>query len=931
MRHLAMWPGTLTRRAAALAAALLALLVPGAITAVTPAAAAGPASAQTITVDGTSPGGTFAGVGALSAGASSRLLIDYPPAQRAQILDYLFKPGYGASLQILKVEIGGDTNSTDGTELSHEPQQGQVNCNAGYEWWLMEQAKKLNPGIKLYGLEWGAPGWAGAGAQTLWTTQNISYILDWLGCARQHGLSIDYLGGWNEAATYPPSWFVQLRQALDAHGYQGTQIVATDGYNWTTIAADMASDPAFKNAVSIIGEHYPCSATSCSAPGSVTATGKPIWASEQGSAGYDSGAPALARDINDAYVDGRMTATINWSLIWSASAGLPYQGDGLMLANTPWSGSYQVGMSIWVMAHTAQFTEPGWKYLDSGSVRLGGGGSVATLRSPTTGNWSSIAETLGATSPQQVTFQVQGGLSTGPVQVWATNLNSGNSSDWFRYSGQIQPQDGSFSLTLQPGYLYTVTTTTGQHKGSAAPPPAHTLRLPYIDNFGEYPAGATARYLSDLGGAFQTEPCADGGPDGSGGMCLQQMVTQQPVQWDGIDNYPVTVIGDTSWGNYRASVDAMLPQSGYVELVARALGQGNGLSGYHFRISAQGQWSIYAEGPGVMWGGAGADTTLASGTTSFGTGRWHRLGLEVRGDEITATLDGSPLSTVIDSTYQAGQAGLQVSPWTPAQFGDLRITPVTVPAGAHGPALAVSPDPVQIAAPGDSAAISATITNPGQIPASSVSARLEVPAGWTATPVTPAPSGLGAGQSAPVSWQLSAPASAAPGRYQATADVTYTEGGLSWIDQETVTIYLAIIPQSAMTATASSYQPGYEPANAIDGNPDTMWHTEWSPIRAYPPQSITLNLGGTYNVSGLLYLPRQDGNPNGIITSYEVLTSTDGTTFTQAASGSWAQDQTLKQATFPAQQAHYVRLVALQGANQYVSAAEINVIGTPAS
>jgi Glycosyl hydrolase family 59 len=256
MRHLAMWPGTLTRRAAALAAALLALLVPGAITAVTPAAAAGPASAQTITVDGTSPGGTFAGVGALSAGASSRLLIDYPPAQRAQILDYLFKPGYGASLQILKVEIGGDTNSTDGTELSHEPQQGQVNCNAGYEWWLMEQAKKLNPGIKLYGLEWGAPGWAGAGAQTLWTTQNISYILDWLGCARQHGLSIDYLGGWNEAATYPPSWFVQLRQALDAHGYQGTQIVATDGYNWTTIAADMASDPAFKNAVSIIGEHY---------------------------------------------------------------------------------------------------------------------------------------------------------------------------------------------------------------------------------------------------------------------------------------------------------------------------------------------------------------------------------------------------------------------------------------------------------------------------------------------------------------------------------------------------------------------------------------------------------------------------------------------------------------------------------------------------
>jgi hypothetical protein len=70
--------------------------------------------------DGTSQGRVFDGVGALSAGASSRLLIDYPPAQRSAILDYLFKPGYGASPQILKVEIGGDTNSTDGTGLSQD-------------------------------------------------------------------------------------------------------------------------------------------------------------------------------------------------------------------------------------------------------------------------------------------------------------------------------------------------------------------------------------------------------------------------------------------------------------------------------------------------------------------------------------------------------------------------------------------------------------------------------------------------------------------------------------------------------------------------------------------------------------------------------------------------------------------------------------------
>ena len=56
-----------------------------------------------IVLDGSSSGRVFDGIGALSAGASSRLLIDYPEPQRSQILDYLFKPGYGAALQHLKV------------------------------------------------------------------------------------------------------------------------------------------------------------------------------------------------------------------------------------------------------------------------------------------------------------------------------------------------------------------------------------------------------------------------------------------------------------------------------------------------------------------------------------------------------------------------------------------------------------------------------------------------------------------------------------------------------------------------------------------------------------------------------------------------------------------------------------------------------------
>lgn len=38
--------------------------------------------------------------------------LDYPEPQRSEILDYLFKPNFGAALSILKVEIGG---------VSHHP------------------------------------------------------------------------------------------------------------------------------------------------------------------------------------------------------------------------------------------------------------------------------------------------------------------------------------------------------------------------------------------------------------------------------------------------------------------------------------------------------------------------------------------------------------------------------------------------------------------------------------------------------------------------------------------------------------------------------------------------------------------------------------------------------------------------------------------
>lgn len=186
-----------------------------------------------ISVDGQHLERVFNGIGGLSGGgATSRLLIDYPSPYREQILDYLFLPKFGASLQILKVEIGGDCQTTDGTEPSHMHTRYDENFNRGYEWFLMVEAKKRNPNIKIYGLAWGVPGWIGNG--NFFSEDNIYYHVSWvLGAKRVYDIDVDYIGIWNERS-FEDSYIIQLRKALDSHGLHNTKIVAADG-GWSMI------------------------------------------------------------------------------------------------------------------------------------------------------------------------------------------------------------------------------------------------------------------------------------------------------------------------------------------------------------------------------------------------------------------------------------------------------------------------------------------------------------------------------------------------------------------------------------------------------------------------------------------------------------------------------------------------------------------------
>ena len=78
----------------------------------------------------------------------------------------------------------------------------------------------------------------------------------------------------------------------------------------------------------------------------------------------------------------------------------------------------------------------------------------------------------------------------------------------------MTPANGSYTLTLQPNRIYTITTTTGQGKGTAAGPAQGALALPYADNFDGYGAARLPKYLQDMQGAFETAACG-GGRSGS--------------------------------------------------------------------------------------------------------------------------------------------------------------------------------------------------------------------------------------------------------------------------------------------------------------------------------------------------------------------------------------------------------------------------------
>jgi hypothetical protein len=117
--------------------------------------------------------------------------------------------------------------------------------------------------------------------------------------------------------------------------------------------------------------------------------------------------------------------------------------------------------------------------------------------------------------------------------------------------------------------------------------------------------------------------------------------------------------------------------------------------------------------------------------------------------------------------------------------------------------------------------------------------------------------------------------------------------------------------------------------DAIDGDPDTYWHTEYSPVTAQYPHEIVIDTGESKLIGGFRYLPRQDGGTNGRVKGYEFLVSLDGEDWSAATLGEFPNERTASMVVLKsAVRARFIKFRALseQSGEPYASMAELDVL-----
>jgi alpha-glucosidase len=142
----------------------------------------------------------------------------------------------------------------------------------------------------------------------------------------------------------------------------------------------------------------------------------------------------------------------------------------------------------------------------------------------------------------------------------------------------------------------------------------------------------------------------------------------------------------------------------------------------------------------------------------------------------------------------------------------------------------------------------------------------------------------------------------------------------------------AVVPSSALTVSADSQETlaeQGEASRAHDGLPTTFWHTQYTPTVIPLPHWFQLDLPGTWWISGLRYLPRQDAGVNGTIADYRIEVLDTSGSWQEVARGTWpSAGLEWREVRWPVMLAQAVRLWAIREVNRrpWTSASEVQLL-----
>eukprot|EP01048_Picozoa_sp_COSAG05_P008776 COSAG05_NODE_686_length_7932_cov_3.338823_9_plen_321_part_00 len=257
---------------------------------------------------------------------------------------------------------------------------------------------------------------------------------------------------------------------------------------------------------------------------------------------------------------------------------------------------------------------------------------------------------VASTIAQDISIRVLGVLAPS-VHIWHTD----NDTHTFAHVGSFPIKaNGVVTLTVQPESIYTITTTTGQSRGSFDSPPAASSAFPlnWTDTFDSSVVESLPKFWADQCGSFQIMP--SGG--GRNGNSMLQRVVQPPGvnKWTKNLQNPLSILGNPkASAATQLTVDARVPPEaarpvwvglcGRVSTVGHNQAPGGVSAGVCLQLNetsatdASLSWRIEEDGERIVASGTLHNASLSD---------WHMLELSFGCDgginsSASATIDGN--------------------------------------------------------------------------------------------------------------------------------------------------------------------------------------------------------------------------------------------------------------------------------------------------